>query len=98
MPSTSLGRLCCRLAIASAGSFGVFFGLIAAGQRGGETFFSNPLLAITMLLAAALAVSGATAGVVAMIRQAERAWSVVLVIAFGLLVLAFATGEILLPH
>ncbi len=98
MPSTSLGRLCCGLAIASVGSFGAFYALVAAGQRGGEAFFSNPFLAIAILLAAALAVSGAAAGAAAMIRQAERAWSVVVVIAFGLLVLAFATGEILLPH
>ncbi len=98
MPHTHLGRISCRLGILSLTFFAAFFALVAAGQRGGDTFFSNPWLASTMLAAGASAIAAAAAGLAAVIRQSERALSVVATIAFGAVVLAFALGEILFPH
>jgi hypothetical protein len=98
MPNTTLGRLSCRLAIGSVAAFAVFFGLVAAGQRGGEEFFSNPWLAMAILSAAGLAVTGAAVGIAAIARQGERAWTVIGVTLFGLLVTLFAVGEVLFPH
>ena len=98
MPHTQLGRLCCILGIGSVAGFAASFGLVAAGQRGGEEFFSNPWLSATILPAAGLAIAGAAAGVGAMVRQAERAWAVAVVTVFGVVVAIFATGEVLFPH
>lgn len=98
MPNTRLGQVCCGLGLGSLVAFGAFFGLVAAGERGGDTFFSNPWLTAAILLAAGLAMAGAVAGLGARFRQAERGWSVLLFVLFGLLVAIFAAGELLFPH
>ena len=98
MPQSKLGTLCCRLGIGSLGAFGAFYALVASGQRGGDTFFSNPWLTWPMLTAVGLAIGGAATGLVAVVRDAERAWTVFLVIGFGLLIAAFGASELLAPH
>ncbi len=98
MPHTHLGRISCQLGILSLAFFAAFFALVASGQRGGDTFFSNPWLASTVLAAGASAVAAATAGLAAVLRQSERALSVLATIGFGVMVLVFAIGEILFPH
>lgn len=98
MPRSNLGKLCCWLGIGSVGAFGIFFALVASGQRGGDTFFSNLWLSIPVLAAAALAISGAVVGSVAVLGRRERAIAVFAVIAFGLFVAAFAAGELVFPH
>jgi hypothetical protein len=79
-------------------SFVAFFALIAAGQRGGDTFFSNPRLASTILAAAASATVAAAFGLTAVFRETERALSVFAVTVLGAAVFVFAIAEILIPH
>jgi cytochrome bd-type quinol oxidase subunit 2 len=76
----------------------LFYALVASGQRGGETFFSNPWLSMTILPAAISAiVSGVLAGV-AITRDRERSLLAFVAILIGLFVALFAIGEIAFPH
>ena len=76
----------------------VFYGFIIAGQRGGETFFSNLTLAIPMLLAGACAVAAFVVGLNAMIRQRERSVLVYVAVVIGALITLWIAAEILFPH
>jgi len=72
--------------------------LAAWGQAGGETFFSNPLLAVPMILAGACGVSAFFTGLISIIIRRERAVLVFVTTIIGLFVLAFWLGEIISPH
>jgi predicted Abi (CAAX) family protease len=72
--------------------------LVAAGQRGGETFFSNPALAITGLLAAACGIAAFFTGTISIVKSKERSISVFLASIIGLFVLVFCLGEVISPH
>ena len=72
--------------------------LVASGQRGGETFFSNPWLAVSILIAAGSAiVAGATAAVTIIWRR-ERSILMGFSLMLGFFVAVFVAGEILYPH
>jgi hypothetical protein len=68
------------------------------GQPGGPTFFSNPTVASMLLLAGAAAVAAGAAAVFAIVARRERSIVDALIVLFGLFVLAFALGEVLVPH
>ncbi len=70
--------------------------LVAAGQTGGDTIFSNLFLSIPALGAAALT-AGAFAAF-AVVRRRERSVLVLAAMIFGLLVLVFVVGEVASPH
>jgi hypothetical protein len=72
--------------------------LVASGQRGGETFFSNLILTIPMLIAGISGVSAFATGLIGIIRSRERSIAVYLATLIGLLVLLFVLGEIAFPH
>jgi hypothetical protein len=74
-----------------------FFALVAGGQRGGETFFSNPSLSITILGAAGAAVVAGGFGVHALVHH-ERSFMVFLAIAVAVFVIWWIAMEILFPH
>jgi cytochrome bd-type quinol oxidase subunit 2 len=97
MPSTAAGKWAGRVLLLSAALFAAFFGLIASGQRGGETFFSNLWLSATMLPAAVAAVTAGVFGVGAL-RRRDRSVVVFLAIIVGTFVALFAIAEILFPH
>lgn len=97
MSSTRIGRSSGWLLAVSCALFGVFSGLLAAGQRGGETFFSNMYLASTMLGAAASAIAAGVLGVFALRRHDNAPW-VITAVVVGAVVLFFAVGEIASPH
>ena len=97
-PSTLLGNWSVRLIVFSLLLFIVFYSLVASGQRGGDTFFSNLALAITMLIAAILAVSSFFTGIIGIIRNRERAIFVYISTVIGLFVLLFGLAEIIFPH
>ncbi len=97
MLSTKLGRWSGRLLILAVVLFAVFIGLVANGQRGGETFFSNPALSGTILLAAVSTVMAGCAGVGAW-RRDDRSLVVVVAIAAGALVALWVAAEIAFPH
>ncbi|NQV06627.1 hypothetical protein HQ535_08735 [bacterium] len=78
--------------------FAVFIGLVASGQRGGDTFFSNPWLSWSILLAAGTAVAAGGAGLICILTHRERSVAVLATIVLGLLVLAWMIVEVSAPH
>jgi len=93
-----LGKWSVRLIVAFAvflASFGI---LVASGQRGGDTFFSNPILTIPGLLAATSGIAAFITGLISIVRRKERSISVYLAVTLGLIVLVFVLGEIIFPH
>jgi len=97
-PSTFSGNWSVRLIVSSLIFFILFYALVASGQRGGDTFFSNPALAITMLIAAILAVSSFFTGIIGIIRNRERAIFVYISTVIGFFVLLYGLAEIIFPH
>jgi len=76
----------------------VFLILVASGQRGGDTFFSNLALAIPGLLAGVSAVSAFLTGIIGIVGSRERSIVVFLATAIGLFLLILIIGEIVFPH
>ena len=76
----------------------VFALLIQSGQRGGETFFSNPWLAAAGLGAAVSAIAGGVLGVLALVRDGDRSGLVVLAVVVGALVALWVGLELAFPH
>jgi hypothetical protein len=97
MPSTRFGKWAGGLLGLFVALLAVFQGLVVAGQRGGETFFSNPALTIPMLGAVASAIAGGVLGVFAM-KHRDRSLVVYLAIVAGLFVLVFTIAEFAFPH
>jgi hypothetical protein len=98
IPGTTLGKW----SIGLTGGLVLFFALLwvlaATGQRGGETFFSNPALAIPALLAAVSGIAAFFTGIIGIIKSKERSISAFLAVLIGFFVLVFCLGEILSPH
>jgi hypothetical protein len=98
MPHTRWGNW----AAEAVAGFVVFFGLanvaIALGERGGATFFSNPLIAVPMLLAAISGVAAFFTGLYGFIRGRERSILAGLATLVGFFVLLFIIGELAFPH
>jgi hypothetical protein len=78
--------------------FAAFFLLVISGRRGGDSFFSNLWLSVTILSAAGLAIAAGAVGLVAAIRDGERSLVVGVGIVFGFSILLFTVGEIAFPH
>jgi len=72
----------------------IFFALIASGEGGGATFFSNPLMAGLLIAAGIAGVAGGVLALVAIVWKGERSLLVFAVLLLGLFVLFFAVGEI----
>jgi cytochrome bd-type quinol oxidase subunit 2 len=98
IPKTSLGKWSVRLILIFFVSLATFSLLVASGQRGGETFFSNQLLTFPILTAGATGVAAFFSGIISILKQKERAILVFVAAAIGLFVIYFALGEILFPH
>jgi len=98
MPKTVLGKWAIRLIVVFFILFAVFQVLVAIGQRGGEKFFDNLLLAIPGLLMAITGIGSFFTGIVSVARYKERAFLVFIATLIGLLILLFVLGEIIFPH
>jgi len=98
MPKTILGKWAIWLIVVFFILFAVFQILIAAGQRGGEKFFDNLLLAIPGLLMATSGIGSFFTGIVSIAKYKERAVLVFIATLIGLLILLFVLGEIIFPH
>ncbi len=98
MPKTKLGKWSTGLAGVFIVMMLIFYGIVALGQTGGETFFDNIALAIPITLAGISAIAGLITGLIAVIKQRERSVLVCVAILIGALVTLFAGGEILFPH
>jgi hypothetical protein len=98
LPKSYLGKWSIGLIAAFAVFFVIFQLLVASGQRGGETFFSNLALTIPMLLAGTSGVLAFLTGLIGVIRNRERSILVFLAILVGFFILLFSIGEVVFPH
>jgi flagellar biosynthesis protein FliQ len=98
IPKTRLGRWSIWLIIAFILLLISFQLLVISGQRGGDTFFSNLVLSIPMLLAAISGISAFFTGIIGIIKSKERAVLVFVATIIGLFILVFVLGEFLVPH
>jgi hypothetical protein len=98
LPKTPLGKWSTGLALAFLVLFIAFLLLVASGQQSGETFFSNLVLTIPMLLAGTSCVFAFLPGLTGVIRNRERSILVFLAMLIGLFVSFFGLGEIISPH
>ena len=97
MPSTIFGKWAGWLFGLFVALVALFLGLVGAGQRGGETIFSNLALAIPGLGAAAAAIAGGVLGVFAL-KHRDRSIVVIVATLMGVLVLFWTAAEIAFPH
>ncbi|OGO07516.1 MAG: hypothetical protein A2Y92_04105 [Chloroflexi bacterium RBG_13_57_8] len=98
LPKTLPGKWSLGLTGASIILFVFLIIMGATGQEGGETFFDNLLLAIPGLLALVSGVAAFFTGVISIAFVKERAILVFLTTLFGLLVLFFFLGDLIVPH
>ena len=99
MPRTALGKWSVGLVI-------LFFLLLATGmlvvsvwkQRGGETFFDNPVIGIPMLGAGVSAIAAFFTGLLSIWKYRERSIFVFISTLIGLFVFWFVLGEILVSY
>ena len=98
LPKTSWGKWSAGLIVAFILFFVLFLILVASGQRGGETFFSNLLLTVPMLLAGTCGVAAFVTGLIGIIKSKERSILVYLAIFIGFEIMVFGLGEFLVPH
>ena len=98
LPTTPLGRWSLRLLMAFAAGLGLFIGLVASGQRGGDSILDN-LWLLGSMGAAALSVIGAgVVGALAMLRQGDRSAAVMFAVVMGSLSLFYFVAELVMPH
>jgi hypothetical protein len=71
-----------------------FFILTAMGQRGGATFWSNPLLALPVVAAGVCGLAAGISATAALTFKRDRAVVLVLPLLLGLFVLVFMIGEL----
>ena len=86
-----------RLLTLSALLLLAFYVLVALGQRGGDTFFSNPVLSGTMLGVVSLAIAAGGFGVYALAHR-DRSFVAVVATAVAVFVIWFVAMEIAFPH
>ena len=98
LPISTAGKWSTWLIAAFIVLFIVFLLFVTAGQRGGETFFSNLLLAVPALTAGISAIASLVAGIIGVARDRERSMLVYAAMVVGLCVLIFTIGEIAFPH
>ena len=98
LPKTKLGKVSVILIIAFLVFILIFYSLVASGQRGGESFFSNPYLTIPFLLAVISAMASTILGIITIFRDKESSILVFFAVIVGFLIFLFVLGEILFPH
>jgi hypothetical protein len=80
------------------GFLAIFYAAVALGAHGGDTFFSNPLLAIPVTLAGISGVTAFGVGLFRVVRSREGALAVIVATLIGLFVIIFIIGEFTTPH
>ena len=98
LPKTRLGKLSTGFIVTFLVLLATFFILVATGQRGGDTFFSNLALSIPMLIAGISGILAFFTGIVGIIFKKDRSLLVIFATIIGLFVLFFAAGELVYPH
>jgi hypothetical protein len=99
-PKTKLGKLSAWLVFACAVSVALFGILVASRQRGGDTFFSNSILTLTipLLVAVLSGIAAVVTGLISIARRKERSIAVYFAVTYGLVVLVFWLRVITFPH
>lgn len=92
-PRGRSGKVSLGLLVASGAGLVLFFVGAATGQSGGDTFFSNPYLATTILFAGTCAVLAGVAAAYSVVREGERSFGAFATIVFGVFVAIFALTE-----
>jgi hypothetical protein len=98
LPKTSLGKWSVGLIAVFILFLALFIILVVSGQRGDETFFSNLLLTVPMLIAGTCGVAAFVTGLIGIIKSKERSILVFLAIFVGFEIMVFCLGEFLVPH
>jgi len=98
IPKTRLGKWSIWLIIAFILLFITFQLLVASGQRGGSTFFSNLALSVPMLIAGISGVSAFFTGIIGILKSKERSVLVFIAMIIGFFILVFVLAEFLFPH
>ena len=98
IPKTHLGQWSIWLITVFIVLFIVFQILVASGQRGGATFFSNLALSIPMLIAVITGILAFFTGIIGIIKNKERSVLVFSSTIIGFFILVFVSAEILFPH
>ncbi|MFC2068788.1 hypothetical protein ACFLTP_07280 [Chloroflexota bacterium] len=98
IPRTGLGKWTTWLVIVTILLFITFQVLVASGQRGGDTFFSNLALSVPMLIAGISGISAFFTGIIGIIKSKERSVLVFIATVIGFFILFFVLGEFLVPH
>ena len=98
LPKTKPGRWSIWLILGFILFYAVFFVFVAAGQRGGDTFFSNLYLTVPVVIAALSGISAFFVGIIGVIKDRERSILVYLTTLFGFCILLFCLAEIVFPH
>jgi lipopolysaccharide export LptBFGC system permease protein LptF len=84
---TQLGKWSIWLIITFIVLFISFQLLVASGQRGGDTFFSNLVLSVPMLIAGISGIAAFFTGIVGIIKNKERSVLVFISTIIGFLIL-----------
>lgn len=98
VPRTCTGRWSVRLLVLFILFYAALILLVASGEKGGATFFSNWKLAVSGLLAGLSGIGAFFVSLVSVLLKKERAVLVFVSLAIGLLVFLFILGEIIFPH
>jgi nitrate reductase gamma subunit len=98
LPNSYTGKWSIGLIAALAVFFVIFLHPVASGQRGGETFFSNPALTIPIMLAGISGVLAFFTGLIGVIKNRERSIIVFLAMLVSLFILLLSIGEVVFPH
>lgn len=99
MPRTKLGKWSWVLAAVFVLMMLLFLAMVHLfGQRGGETFFSNLLLTIPVLIAFGSAAASCIVGIISFVAARERAILVFVSVIVSLIVTIYAVMELVFPH
>jgi len=98
MPKTGAGKKSLTFLLLFIFFFGVFLIFVAFGQKGGRTFFANPLLSVPVVLAWICGAGAFFSGVISMIKFKESSVMVIISVLVGLLTLVQFFAEIFSPH
>jgi len=98
MLQTRMGRLAVGGDGVALVFLAIFIGFAVGGQTGGDTFFSNPWLAVPILLAGGAAIAAGIVGLICILTHRERSLPVIATVILGAIVLAWTIVEIAIPH
>lgn len=94
LPSDRSGWLSISLALGVWVCFGLLKLVVAMGYRGGSTFWSNPPLAVLVILLFTCGIGGGLVALYAIFRRQQISLLVWASLIWGCLVLTFLLGEL----